>query len=173
MKAVSRFTKTSAILGGLLMTLPLASLADKGGKPNQRSVATTAACIEDDGSVHVYSCKALSNVVIWCGTSYIKYDNIGLDPESGDEEEIFDDVFGCQDAEGPITFVAVKSGSQQHKKHNSDYTPPPGLPSDTPSGSGLFVGNIPSCPLAAEQIPVPGDCDAEPTEPPPPSTSLN
>lgn len=169
MKAVNRIIKPSVILGGLLMALPLASLADKGGKPNKSSMATTAACIED-GSVHVYSCKALSNVVIWCGSTYIKYDDIGLDPETGVEEEIFDDVFGCGDAGGPITFVAIKSGSQKHNKHNSDYMPPADLPPDAPSGSGLFVGDIPNCPLAPELIPVPGDCDVESTDPPPPPT---
>ena len=168
MNSVTRYTLPSLILGGLLVALPQASLADKGGKPNQKSVATTAACIESDGSVHVYSCKALSNVVIWCGSSYIKHDNIGSD--SGGDEEIYDGVFGCGDAEGPITYVAIKSGSQQHKKHNGDYTPPGGLPVGAPSGSGLFVGDIPNCPLAPEQLPVPGDCDAQPTEPPPPPT---
>jgi hypothetical protein len=35
------------------------------------------------------------------------------------------------------------------------------LPLDIPSGSGLFVGDIPSSPLAAEQIPVPGDMDID------------
>ncbi len=168
MKAVTRFITPAVILGGLLVTLPMASMADKGGKPNKKSVATTAACIEADGSVHVYSCKALSNVVIWCGDTYIKYDDIGLDPESGVEEEKYESVFGCGDAVGDIDFVAIKSGSQKHNKHNSDYTPPADLPSDAPPGSGLFVGDIPSCPLAPELIPVPGDCDAVPTDPPPP-----
>ena len=170
MKAVVPFIKPAVILGGLLMTLPVSGLADKGGNPNNKSVATTAACIEADGSVHVYSCKALSNVVIWCGSTYIKYDDIGLDPETGVEEEIFDEVFGCGDAVGPINYVAIKSGSQKHNKHNRDYTPPADLPPDVPSGSGLFVGDIPSCPLAPEQIPVPGECNVEPTDPPPPPT---
>lgn len=165
MKAVIRFINPAVILGGLLLALPAVSLADKGGKPNISSVATTAACIETDGSVHVYSCKALSNVVIWCGGTYIKYDDIGLDPDTGVEEEIFDDVFGCGDAAGPITYVAIKSGSQKHNKHNPDYTPPADLPPDAPSGSGLFVGDIPSCPLAPELIPVPGECVVEPTDP--------
>lgn len=164
-----RVKLSTAIIGGLLVTMPLGVLADKGGKPNRNSVATTAACIEPDGSVHVYSCKALSNVVIWCGSTYLKYDNIGRDSETGAEEEIYDEVFGCGDAVGPITFVAIKSGSQKHNKHNAGYTPPADLPADTPSGSGLFVGDIPSCPLAAESIPTPGDCTAEPTEPPPPT----
>lgn len=173
MKAVIRFIKPAVILGGLLMTLPVVSLADKpdpgakGGKPNKNSVATTAACLETDVSVHVYSCKGLSNVVIWCGTTYIKYDDIGLDPETGIEEEIYDRVFDCGDAVGPIDYVAIKSGSQKHSKHNSGYTPPD-LPMEPPSGSGLFVGDIPSCPLAPELIPVPGDCDVTPTDPPPP-----
>lgn len=166
MKAIVRFTIPSVILGGLLMALPMVGLADKGGKPNKNSVATTAACIEADGSVHVYSCKALSNVVIWCGTTYIKFDNIGVDPDTGIEEEIFDDVFDCGDADGEISFVSIKSGSQKHNKHNSDYTPPTNLPEGVPSGSGLFVGDIPSCPLAPALIPVPGECNVELTDPP-------
>ena len=107
MKAVIRFIKPAVIVGGLLVALPVASWADKGGKPNKNSVATTAACIEADGSVHVYSCKGLSNVVIWCGTTYIKYDDIGLDPDTGVEEEIFDEVFGCGEAVGPITYCLL------------------------------------------------------------------
>ena len=168
MTAATRFIRPAVILGGLLLALPMASMADKGGKPNKNSVATTAACIEADGSVHVYSCKALSNVVIWCGDTYIKYDDFGRDPETGVEEEIFDEVLGCGDAVGPISYVAIKSGSQKHKKHNADYTPPADLPPDAPSGSGLFVGDIPNCPLAPELIPVPGQCVVEPTDPPPP-----
>ena len=160
--------KTAVILGGLVLVLPVAGLADKGGKPNKSSVATTAACIDADGSAHVYSCKALSNVVIWCGGTYIKHDDIGRDLETGVEEEIFDDVFGCGDVVGPITYVSIKSGSQKHKKHNADYTPPADLPPDAPSGSGLFVGDIPSCPLAPELIPAPGECVVEPIDPPPP-----
>ena len=165
MKAVIRFKKPAVILGGLLIALPMLGLADKGGNPNNKSIATTAVCIED-GSAHVYSCKALSNVVLWCGSTYIKYDNIGLDPDTGVEEEVFDDIFGCGDAVGPITFVAIKSGSQKHNKHNSDYTPPADLPPDAPSGSGLFVGDIPNCPLAPASIPAPGECIVEPTDPP-------
>jgi hypothetical protein len=166
MKAVDRLIRPAVILGGLLAVLPMASLADKGGKPNESSVATTAACLETEDSVHVYSCKALSNVVIWCDGTYIKHDDIGLDPETGAEEEIFDAIFDCGDAAGPITFVAIKSGSQKHNKQNSDYTPPLGLPEDPPSGSGLFVGDIPICPLTNTSIPLPGECVVEPTEPP-------
>lgn len=168
MRATIRFANLAAIFGGVLMALPVASLADKGGAPNSKSIATTAACIEADGSVHVYSCKALSNVVIWCGTTYIKHDDIGRDPETGGENEVYDAVFGCGDAEGAITYVAIKSGSQKHVKHNSGYTSPAGLPPNPPPGSGLFVGDIPSCPLAPESIPVPGDCDVEPADPEPP-----
>jgi len=166
MKAVLRFMTPAMVLGGLLMALPAAVLADKGGKPNERSVATTAACLEADGSVHVYSCKALSNVVIWCGSTYIKYDDIGRDEETGVDKEIYDEVFGCGDAVGPITYVAIKSGSQKHNRHNSNYTPPTDLPPDAPAGSGTFVGDIPSCPLAPEMIPMPGECLVEPAEPP-------
>lgn len=168
MNAVIRFTKPAVILGVMLMALPMASMADKGGNPNKKSVATTAACIEADGSAHVYSCKALSNVVLWCGNTYIKYDDIGLDRDTGVEVEHFDHEFGCGDAVGPITYIAIKSGSQKHKKHNANYAPPADLPPDAPSGSGLFVGDIPSCPLAPELIPVPGECVVEPIDPPPP-----
>ena len=154
-----RMILPTLVFGALLLALPETGFADKGGKPNRNSVAATAACIEPDGSVHVYSCKALSNVVIWCGGTYIKFDNIG------NGEEVYGEVLGSGDAEGPITFVAIKSGSQKHKKHNDGYTPPEGLPDNTPSGSGLFVGDIPGCPLPAESIPVPGDCDAELTDP--------
>ena len=175
MKAAIRFLKPAVILGGLIMALPVASLADKGGNPNkggmpnENSVATTAACIEADGSVHAYSCKALSNVVIWCGNTYIKFDDLGVDPDTGDE--VYDQVFSCGDAGGDISFVAIKSGSQKHSKHNSGYTAPDGLPDDPPSGSGLFVGDIPTCLTLAttpELIPEPGDCDAAADDPEPP-----
>ena len=103
MKTVARFMGLSVALGGLLMALPQTSLADKDGKPNKKSVATTAACVyepDTEGfySAHVYSCKALSNVVLWCGGSYVKYDNIGSDPSTGDEKEVYDAVFDCPDA---------------------------------------------------------------------------
>ena len=44
----------------------------KGGKPNKNSVAITAACTIDDDTARVCSCKGLSNVVLWCGTTCVK-----------------------------------------------------------------------------------------------------
>ncbi len=169
MKIFVQNIKSAIILGGLLIVLPTAVLADKGGKPNIKSRATTAVCIETDGSAHVYSCKALSNVVLWCNGTYVKHDDLGLDPDTG--MEVYDGVFGCGEAEGPITYVAIKSGSQKHNKHNPGYTPPMDLPPDEPSGSGLFVGDIPGCPLADALIPVPGECVLEPADPLPPETN--
>lgn len=151
MKAVAQLTKLSVVLCGLLIALPQASLADKGGKPNKKSVASTAACITADGSAQVYSCKGLSNVVLWCGTSYIKYDDL----DAGGE--IYEGVFDCGDADGEVSYVAIKSGSQKHK---GDTDVPPGAP----KGSGLFV-NLTSCPLQETQIPTPGNCDVDPVVP--------
>jgi len=172
MKTVARFMGLSVALGGLLMALPQTSLADKDGKPNKKSVATTAACVyepDTEGfySAHVYSCKALSNVVLWCGGSYVKYDNIGSDPSTGDEKEVYDAVFDCPDAYEKITYIAIKSGSQKHNKHNDGYVAPD-LPESAPPGSGLFVGDIPACLLDEDQIPRRGKCDVDPVEPPPP-----
>lgn len=149
--------KPAAILLGMLIALPMAAIADKGGKPNPKSAATTAACIDANGDAQVYSCKGLSNVVLWCGTTYVKHDDI----EDEEGNEIFEGVFGCVDAdgdaiEGDITYISVKSGSQKHVKHNNNYSPPDGLPTEPPSGSGLFIGGIPECPLA--EIPQPGNC---------------
>jgi len=160
MNTFKQCMKPAAILLGLLIALPMPGLADKDGKPNPKSVATTtAACIDANGDAQVYSCKELSNVVLWCGTTYVKHDDIA------DEEgnEIYEGVFGCVDAagtpiEGDITYLAVKSGSQKHVKNNGDYVPPADLPSDSPSGSGLFVGDIPACPLDPAEIPEPGIC---------------
>lgn len=160
--------KLAGILLGLMIVLPMSANADKGGKPNSKSVATTAACIDANGGAQVYSCKALSNVVLWCGNAYVKHDDIADE----DGNEIFEGVFGCVDAdgnaiEGDISFISVKSGSQKHVKHNDDYVPPVGLPAEPPSGSGLFVGEIPSCAdVAPASIPAPGDCIVEPTDPP-------
>ena len=169
MKNFVQNIKSAIILGGLLIVLPTAVLADKGGKPNVKSTATTAVCIvddgsEDDGSAHVYSCKTLSNVVLWCGGTYIKYDDLGVDPVTNLEQ--YDGIFGCGEAEGDITFVAIKSGSQKHKKHNPGYTSPVGLPPDEPSGSGLFVGDIPLCGDLAD-VPMPGVCEVVTADPPP------
>ena len=162
MKAVARFTTLSVILGALLIAMPQDSFAGKGNKggksgekkgPNENSIATTAACIQSDGSARVYSCKGISNVVIWCSGTYIKFDNV-----SSDDGEVYEDVFSCGDAGGSIDWVAVKSGSQMHKKHHGDYDGSD-VPAGAPSGSGLFDGDIPYCyDLAPADIPTPGDC---------------
>lgn len=159
MNKFNQCIRIAAIFLGLLIALPISALADKGGKPNPKSVATTAACINADGDAQVYSCKGLSNVVLWCGTTYLLHDDI-VDAEGN---EIYEGVFGCVDAtgtpiEGGITYIAVKSGSQKHVKNNGDYIPPVGLPPEPPSGSGLFVGDIPDCPLDSAEIPEPGNC---------------
>ena len=161
--------KLAGILLGLLVALPISAVADKERKPNAKSVATTAACINKDGDVEVYSCKGLSNVVLWCGNAWVKHDDIADE----DGNEIYQDAFGCVDADGndiggDIIFVAVKSGSQKHAKHNDGYMEPGELPDDPPSGSGLFM-EIESCDLlAADSIPMPGECVIKPTEPPDP-----
>ena len=159
MKTFNQFVKPTALLVGLLITLPMFALADRGGKPNKNSEATTAACLDGEAeievSVHVYSCKALSNVVLWCGTTYVKHDDIVGD--SG--EEIFDGVYDCgTNAEGipipgPISMVAIKSGGQK----NTDVE-------GAPPGSGLFLDGLLSCDDGDFQSPLPGACDAENSE---------
>ncbi len=156
MKTINQFVIPTAILVGLLITLPMSALADKGGKPNKNSEATTAACLDVVGeievsSVHVYSCKALSNVVLWCNGVYVKYDDIvGI---SG--EEIFDGVYDCgtnaagNPISGPISMVAIKSGGQK----NTDVE-------GAPPGSGLFLDGLLSCDDEDFQSPSPGACDA-------------
>jgi hypothetical protein len=148
MKPVIQFIKPAVILGGLLLALPMVGLADKGGKPNVKSEAITAACLEDDDTAHVYSCKGLSNVVLWCNGETVKHDDI--EGESG--EELFDAEFDCVDAEGnpisgPITMIAVKSGSQKN------------VDSGTPPGSGLFVGEILDCTDSSFVFPLEGECN--------------
>lgn len=180
--------KLAGILLGLLVALPMSAVADKGRKadkeqkPNENSTTKTAACINDVGKAQVYSCKGLSNVVLWCvvdgSAAWVKHDDI-VD-ENGNE--VYQGEFGCVDADGNdlggmITHVAVKSGSQKHVKHNDGYVVPEGFPDEPddpppPSGSGLFM-KVDSCTaLAAASIPVAGDCDAEPTVPPPPPPPL-
>ncbi len=148
MKPVIQFIRPAIILGGLLIALPLVGLADKGGKPNVKSEAITAACSVDEDTAHVYSCKALSNVVLWCNGVSVKHDDI--EGESG--EELFDAEFDCVDAEGnpisgPITMIAVKSGSQKNAN------------SGTPPGSGLFVGDVLACTDLSFEFPLEGECD--------------
>jgi hypothetical protein len=148
MKPVIQLLKPAVILGGLLLALPLIGLADKGGNPNVKSEAITAACSVDDDTAHVYSCKGLSNVVLWCNGEIVKHDDI----EGGSGEELFDAEFDCVDADGnpisgPITMIAVKSGSQKNAAGG------------TPPGSGLFVGDILDCDAPSFVFPLPGECD--------------
>jgi hypothetical protein len=160
MKTFNQFVKPTAILVGLLITLPMSALADKGDKPHNHSGATTAACLDDvdEGevsSVHVYSCKALSNVVLWCGTTYVKHDDIVGDSD----EEIFDGVYDCGTNAagvpilGSISMVAIKSGGQK----NTDIE-------GAPPGSGLFLDGLLSCDHEDFQSPLPGECDADISE---------
>jgi hypothetical protein len=161
MKPATRFAGPVIILGALLLALPVTILADKpdavakGGKPNKNSVATTAACTIDDDTARVCSCKGLSNVVLWCGTTWVKHESFGSDSDRG---EVFDAMVDCVDAEGesipgPITMVGIKSGSQKNAKHHPEgYQTVEGAP----SGSGLFV-----TPLACSDqfvCPAAGDC---------------
>jgi len=150
--------RPACIIGGLLMVLPIAGFADKAGAPNKQSEALTAACVVDDDTVHVYSCKALSNVVLWCNGVYVKHDNI--------EGEIYDGEFSCstegedEQISGPITMVAIKSGSQKNTTVEG-----------APRGSGIFLGGLLSCEDPAFVAPLPGACDVE--APPPPEEELN
>jgi hypothetical protein len=168
MKLVIRLIKPVVILGGLLLVMPLAVVADKpdagakGGKPNKNSVAVTAACTIDNDTARVCSCKGLSNVVLWCGTTWVKHEKFGSDPDTG---EVFDATVDCVGGEGepipgPITMIAIKSGSQKNAKHHPDgYETVQGAP----SGSGLFV----SPEACSDQFvcPAEGDC-TESDEPP-------
>ncbi len=171
MKQGNRFMRPAVILSGLLLALPVAVVADKpaagakGGKPNKNSVAVTAACLVDNDTARVCSCKGLSNVVLWCGTTWVKHENFGSD--SG---EVYDATVDCVDREGspipgPIAMLAIKSGSQKNVKHYPEgYEPVEGAP----SGSGLFVepeacSDDFACPTA-------GDCtasDVPPADDPP------
>lgn len=176
MNPVIQFLKSTVILGGFMLALPIVGLADKpgegakGGKPNKNSVAITAACRVDGDTARACSCKGLSNIVLQCGSTWVKHDDIGLDADTGIETEVFDATFDCgADTEGnailgPITMIAVKSGSQKNAKHNpDDYEPV----LDAPSGSGLFFG--PEDCTADFVCPAEGDCSSA-EEPPPPPT---
>jgi hypothetical protein len=160
--------KPVLILGGLLLAMPIAAVAGKpdagakGGKPNENSVAVTAACTLPDNTAHVCSCKGLSNVVLWCGTTWVKHEDFG----SGvDSDEVYEAIVGCVDSAGntipgDITMIAVKSGSQKNAKHHpEDYE----VDLDAPSGSGLLVTPKACTPEFA--CPAAGDCSGI-TEPP-------
>lgn len=152
--------RPARIIGGLLLVLPIIGLADKGGNPNKQSEATTAACVVDDDTVHVYSCKALSNVVLWCNGVYVKHDDI--------EGEIYDGEFSCstegedEQISGPITMVAIKSGSLKNTTVEG-----------APPGSGIFTGELLSCDDPAFVAPLPGACDAEEDPEDPEDPELN
>ena len=161
MELIIRSLKPVVILGGLLLALPMAVLADKpdadakGGKPNRNSVAVTAACTVDNNTARVCSCKGLSNVVLWCGTTWVKHEDFGSDE---DTSEVFDTTVDCADdagnpISGPITMIAIKSGSQKNAKHH-----PEGYEDveDAPPGSGLFT--TPQACSSEFVCPVAGDC---------------
>lgn len=168
MKQGNRLMRPAVILSGLLLALPVAAVADKpaagtkGGKPNKNSVAVTAACLVDDDTARVCSCKGLSNVVLWCGTTWVKHESFGSGSDSG---EVYDATVDCVDREGnpipgPITMLAIKSGSQKNVKHYPEgYEPVEGAP----SGSGLFV--TPDDCTADFVCPAAGDCTGS-DEPP-------
>jgi len=107
MKANFRRMKPSAVLIGLLLTLPLVSLADKKGKPNDNSVSMITAtfsggCI----SVEARSTKDLSNVVLlFADGTWEKFDD--LDGPTG----TFAGTLDNGNFEKPIQIAFVKSGS--------------------------------------------------------------
>ena len=161
MKLMNRSIKPVLMLSSLLLAMPMAAVAGKpdagakGGKPNKNSVAVTAACTLDDGNAaQVCSCKGLSNVVLWCGDTWVKHEDFGADGS-----EVFAATVGCVDGEGnaidgPISMIAVKSGSQKNAKHNPDgYEAIEGAP----SGSGLFT--TPEACSETFACPAPGDCE--------------
>ena len=163
MKLINRSMKRIVILGGLLLAMPMAVVADKpdagakGGKPNSNSVATTASCTIDNETARVCSCKGLSNVVLWCGTTWVKHEDFGSAADGG---EVFEATVGCgvdgagNAISGPITMIAVKSGSQKNAKHHEEgYETVEGAP----SGSGLFT-TPDACSSGEFACPVPGDC---------------
>jgi hypothetical protein len=161
MKFENRLVKPVAILCGFLLAMPVVVVADKpdarakGGKPNKNSVAITAACTVDNDTARVCSCKGLSNVVLWCGTTWVKHEEFGADASSG---EVFDATVDCLDGDGnsipgPITMIAIKSGSQKNAKHHPEgYETVQGAP----SGSGLFT--VPEACSSEFVCPTAGDC---------------
>ena len=143
MKIPGQWMKSALMAGAALLALPTTGVADKGGNPNAKSEAATAACLVDDDTVHVYT--------------WVKHDDLG---EGGDET--YDGVFDCgTDAEGtpvegPITLVAIKSGSRKN-------TTVPGAP----RGSGQFLDELLSCDDENFVYPLPGECEV-PDDPEPP-----
>ncbi len=173
MKQTIRLLKPAVVLGGLLLAMPMAVVAEKpdpgtkGGKPNQNSVATTASCTIDDDTARVCSCKGLSNVVLWCGSTWVKHED--FDSATG-ADDVYDATVDCVTSAGdpipgPITMIAIKSGSQKNVKHHSDGYQ---LVEGAPSGSGLFT--TPEACSSDFVCPEAGDCsggDEPPGDEPP------
>lgn len=146
MKLVTRSMLYAVILAAFLLTVSMSAMAGKpdrpgkGGTPNENSVATTGACLVDDGkAARVCSTKGISNVVLWCGSTWVKHEDFG-------PGEVYEATVGCVNGQGDpvggqISMVAVKSGSQKHAKHHPDGYDPDltGTTSPPPSGSGLFM----------------------------------
>lgn len=159
----ARLIKPILVLSGLLLAMPMTAMADKpdaggkGGKPNSKSVATVAACTLDVDTARVCSCKGLSNVVMWCGTEWVKHEDFGPAEENGD---VYDATVDCVDGDGnavagPIKLIGIKSGSQKNAKHNPDgYETVEGAP----AGSGLIT--TPEACTTDFVCPVAGDCEA-------------
>jgi len=107
MKTNFRRMKPSAVLIGLLLTLPLVSLADKKGKPNDNSVSMITATFSDDCiSVEAQSTKDLSNVVLlFTDGTWEKFDD--LDGPTG----IFAGTLDNDNVGKAIAIAFVKSGS--------------------------------------------------------------
>ena len=150
MKLMNRSIKPVVILSGLLLAMPMAAVADKpdagakGGKPNKNSVAVTAACTLGNDRAQVCSCKGLSNVVLWCGDTWVKHEDFGTDGS-----EVYSATVGCVDSEGnaidgSINMIAIKSGSQKNANEGA------------PSGSGLVTE--PEACSTDFACPAPGDC---------------
>ena len=140
MNSVIRSMMPVAVLGVCLLAAPVDAVAgkpgkgNKGGTPNENSVAVTGACKVDSDTARVCSTKSISNVVLWCGGTWVKHEDFG----PGDVyEATVDCVNGQGDpVDGPISMVAVKSGSQKNAKHHPEgYQTIDGAP----SGSGLFT----------------------------------
>lgn len=163
-----RLMKPVVILSGLLLVMPMTVVADKpdasgkGGKPNRNSVANVAACTIDVDTARVCSCKGLSNVVMWCGTKWVKHEDFGSAEGNG---EVFDATVDCVDSTGnpvpgPIKMIGIKSGSQKNAKHHpEDYQTVEGAP----PGSGLIT--TPEACSSEFVCPVEGDCEVS-DEPP-------
>jgi len=137
----------AASLCGLMLVLSTAASA----KPNAKSVADVAACLEDESTVRACSSKELSNVVVQCTdgeSSYdIKYDDLE------DLDDPYVGFFSCPEA--TVEAVYVKSGSDKSG----------GKADGLPAGSGTLWVSA-ECPV---DCPATGEEEGEDpgTEPPP------